>query len=200
MTIGSDNIHFEQERLYIHAFEPMDWPAREFSRIPVFVQGRKYYVRSVRDGNPPYAMVYELWPWPADLHEESTREVIYDEAYVLERDKLAAKGRGYHRLHVVIAPLYPLLGLCWSRFKYGILVRLGFEPHSITGASIFLIFLLAVMAGVFGIIGGGLPMYFLMVLLGVDSLMRYSQYIEQNVDAEHHWGFYEWLLGRKRKR
>lgn len=208
MNFGSDKVHAEGERLIIQATEPMDWPIREFCRIPLYFQGRKYYLRSKRKGEPPYAMVYELWPWPTGSHEASTRQVIYDEAYVLERDRMAAKGRGYERLHVILLPLYPLLGLCWSGFKNRVLASIGFEPGSITKASIALTFNLFIAEGVFvGWLAGGLLMYLLqrpglrvvdwalMIMLGADSLMRFSQSLK--LDVDRHWGFCEWLWPKR---
>src|SRR3989442_11557061 len=85
VNIGSDKVWVEPERLIIHAAEPMDLPIREFCRVPLYFQGRKYYLRSKRKVERPHAMSYELWPWPTDLHESSTRQVVYDEAYVVER-------------------------------------------------------------------------------------------------------------------
>jgi len=81
MNIGSDEVVFDGERIVIHAAEPMDWPVREFCKVPVFFRGRKYYLRSKRGVEQPRPMVYELWPWPADLHEASQHTVVYDEVH-----------------------------------------------------------------------------------------------------------------------
>src|SRR5690349_1840838 len=109
LNIGSDKVCFEAERLIIHATEPMDLPIREFCKIPVYYQGQKYCMRSKRAGEHPYAAVYELCPWPASLQESSTRHLIYDEAYVAERDEAAAVRRRHERLHLLLLPAYPLL-------------------------------------------------------------------------------------------
>jgi hypothetical protein len=208
VDIGSDQVTVDRERLIIHAAEPMDWPIREFCRVPIYFAGRKYYLRSKRAGERPRQIIYELWPWPAELHESSGRHVIYDEAYVLARDELAAKRRGHERLYLVLLPAYPLLGLCWSRFKNHVLVRLGFEPGSITKASVALTFCLFMVQGIFvGWLAGGMLMYFLgrpglrladwalVFVLGADSVMRFSQSLK--LDVELHWGFCEWLWPRR---
>ena len=208
VNIGSDQTEMEGDRLIIHAAESMDWPIREFCRVPIWFEGRKYYVRSKRKGERPYAMVYELWPWPADLHEASTRQVVYGEAYVVERDKSAASRRGHEHFHAVLLPVYPLLGLFWSRFKNRVLVSLGFEPGSITKASVTLICCLFIAEGIFvGWLSGGVLMYLLsrpglravdwalMLVLGADSLMRFGQSLK--LDVQDHWGFCEWLWPKK---
>lgn len=205
MNVGSDEVRLEQGRLIIHAVEPMDWPIREFSRVPVYFQDQKYYVRSKREGERPYRVIYELWPWPAEVHETSTKWLVYDEAYVAERNRAAAKARRNERLYASLLPVYPLLGLFWSGFKHRVLGPLGFEPRSITQASIALTFGLFVAEGIFvGWLACGLLMYLLgrpalrpvdwllLLVLGADSMMRFGQSLK--LDVEHSWGFCEWLL------
>jgi uncharacterized RDD family membrane protein YckC len=161
MNIGSDEVFFEGECVVIHAAEPMDWPIREFCKVPIWFQGRKYYLRSKRNAEQPGPIVYELWPWPADLHDASPHAVVYDEAYAIERDKAAAKGRRHEWLYLALLPLYPFLGLLWSGFKSRALGPLGFEPTSITKASIVLTFNLFIVEGIFvGWLAGGILTYF----------------------------------------
>ena len=208
MTIGSDQVDVVGERLMIHAAEPMDWPIREFCRVPIYFEGRKYYVRSKRKGERPCKAVYELWPWPAELHESARQHVIYDEAYVNERDALAARRRGYELVHLLLLPAYPLLGLCWSRFKNRVLAEVGFEPRSITTASVALTFSLFMAEGVFvGWLAGGALLYLigrpglraadwaLLLVLGADSLVRFNQSLRSDVD--YYWGFCEWLWPKR---
>jgi hypothetical protein len=209
VNIGSDKVYLEQGRLIVHAAEAMDWPIREFSRVPIYFQEQKYYVRSKREGERPYRVVYELWPWPEDVHEASTKWVVYDEAYVAERDKAAAKARRKERLYAILLPVYPLLGLFWSGFKNRVLGTLGFEPRSITQASIALTFGIFIAEGIFvGWLAGGILMYLLgrsalrpvdwllLLVLGADSTMRFGQALK--LDVEHFWGFCEWLWPGRR--
>ena len=209
VNIGSDEVYLEGERVVIHAAEPMQWPIREFCKVPIFFQERQYYLRSKRQDVPARRMVYELWPWPADLHEASHRAVVYDEFYVTERDAAAGTSRRHGRLYVALLPFYPLLGLFWSGFKQRVLGQVGFEPGSITRVSIALTFNLFIAQGIFvGWLGGGLLTCFLgwaalrpidwalMLILGADSAMRFGQSLK--LDVEHQWGFCEWLLPRRR--
>lgn len=197
LNIGTDRVCLEPERLIIHAAEPMDLPIRESCKVPVYFQGQKYYVHSKQAGECSRAVVYELWPWPPELQEASSRQVFYDEAYVIERNKLAATRRHHGRVHLVLLPFYPLLGLCWSRFKNQVLGAWGFEPSSITKASIFLTFNAFIGYGILvgwlggGIVGVRLWDWALLFLLGADTALRYGQSLK--LDVEHLWGICEWM-------
>lgn len=208
VNIGSDEVCVERERVVIHAAEPMDWPVREFCRVPILFQGSKYYLRSKTTGEQPRKNIYELWPWPAELHEESPRVILYNEAYVADRDSAAADGRRREWANRLLLPLYPFLGLFWSGFKNHILGPRGFEPGSITKASIALTFNLFFAEGIFvGWLAGGILTYFvgsyalrpadwlLLLVLGVDTVMRFGQTLR--FDVQDHWGFCEWLWPRR---
>ena len=207
--IGTDRVQYEGERVVIDAAERMDWPVREYCRVPIWFRERKYYLRSARSAGRGRRVIYELWPWPADLHESSAQSVFYDEAYVGERDGQATHQRRGDRFHLALLPLYPFLGLLWSGFKCRTLGPMGFEPISITKASVALTFNLFVLEGIFaGWLGGGILVYFggnpalqwvdwlLLIVLGADSSMRFGQSLK--LDFEEPWGFCEWLWSRKR--
>jgi hypothetical protein len=209
--VGPDRVHVGRERIVIEAAHPMDCPVREFCKVPIYFEGRKYYVRNHSTAPQPFAKRYELWPWPADLHEESNRSVIYSEAYVAERDRAAQKQRSGAVQHALLSAFYPLLGLFWSGFKNQTLLKLGFEPRSITSASVMLIFSLFVLEGVFvGWFGTGILVWLfhgmssrnldwiLLVVMGADTVMRYSQL--QDLDTQRHWGFCEWIGTNQRSR
>ncbi len=202
IQIGSDTVYQEDNRLIIHATEAMDWPIREFSRVPIYVLGHKYYLRSKRAGEHPPAVVYELWPWPDHQFEKANISVIYDAAYVAERNQLAASTRRHELVYYLLLPLYPLLGLFWSDCKERLLSPIGFEPDSITRISIFLTLNLFLVQGILvAFLGGGffkqlgLPHlwaldFILLVLFLVDPILRFSQALK--LDAHRHWGFCEW--------
>lgn len=206
---GRDEVHFEGQKVSIYAAEEMDWPVREFCKVPIWFRGQKYYLRSKRRVEGQRPMLYELWPWPADLHEESPNAVTYNEAYVAERDREATSGRSRDWWHLALLPFYPLLGLCWSRFKNEVLCPIGFEPGAITKASLVVMFNLCVLEAVFvGWLRCGLMAGFsgridlvpwdwaLMFLLGADSAIRLGQTL--HLDVQEHWGFCEWLWPRRR--
>ena len=98
--------------------------------------------------------------------------------------------------------IYPLLGLCWSRFKLRVLSPLGFEPVSITGASVMLVFAYFMLEGIFVCYFrlGFLALifsrswllwmdYLLFVLLPIDCAVRYGKILEGQDSPP---GFLEW--------
>jgi len=208
ITVGTDRVCLRNDRLIIEAAQPMDWPVREFCRVPIYFEGRKFHLRSVTNGHAPFARRYELWPWPPDLHEQAPRAVIYDEIYVAERDAAARTRRCGDFWHLALLPFFPFLGLSWSGFKNGVLAKAGFAPREITSASIALLFNLLLVEGIFvGWLQGGMLMWFLQngslrpvdlaltALLATDVVLRYSQHLQSDVDRP--WGFCEWLWPRE---
>ena len=187
----------------------MDWPVREFARVPVYFENQKFRVVRVSGAPPPYAKTYELEPWPADLHEESKRAVFYDEDYVAHRDATAREQRRYDHTYWLLLPLYPFLGLLWSSFKNRVLWRWGFEPRSITSASVALVFGLFLAEGIaVGWLVSGLLTQFcgswsyrkwdllMTAVLFLDSTLRFSQLLQ--MDVQNYWGFCEWLWPRRK--
>ena len=86
---------------------------------------------------------------------------------------------------------------------------MGFEPRSITYASVVLTFNLCLVEGVFvGWLQGGLLVWWfadrhlrivdqaLLLALAVDSTLRCHQLLKS--DVQEHLGFCEWLCPRKR--
>src|SRR5690348_5652450 len=85
--VGSDKVVIEGDHLLVYASEAMDWPIREFCKMPIWFREQKFYVRSKRAGQTARGMIYELAPWPEDFHgSESPQCVCYDEEYVSERN------------------------------------------------------------------------------------------------------------------
>src|SRR5258708_1059595 len=117
IQIGTDRVCVGAEGIVIEARESMDWPVREFCRMPIYFEGRKYFVRNSGEAAPPYARRYELWPWPSDQPEQTLGMVTYDESYVATRDATARSRRADDRWHLFLLPFYPFLGFFWSGFK-----------------------------------------------------------------------------------
>jgi hypothetical protein len=202
--VGSDEVHVESERVFIRAARAMDWPIREFCRMPIWFAGRKYYLRAKHTEAKSNRPVYELWPWPDDLHGGSTQGVIYDDAYVAERDRNAGTARRCHWAYLLLLPLYPVLGLFWSRFKNVVFVPMGFEIGSLTKVSVvftfYLFFLHAIFAGwlqtgfLVLLISPSLQWldWVLLLAMALDCAMRFGQTLKS--DVTEHWGFCEWLV------
>lgn len=211
LEIGPDKVHLIGNEVTIFAKHAMaDWTVREFCRVPIYFNDNKYYLLRKTPGPHPYAFQYFLAPWHAELGPESTRTITYDEAYVAHRDGRIRGDRRDERLFPVLVCLYPLLGICWSRFKTQVLGPRGFEPASVTGASIMLLFAFWMLESVF-------VLYFhvgflvllcsriwvlwidrlLFLLLPLDCAIRYGKLLE---GEESPPGFLEWawrLVSRK---
>jgi len=211
VKVGSDRVVIGQDGVVIEARNPMDWPVREFARVPVYFENQKFRVVRVTNAPLPYAKTYELAPWPADVHEESNRAVFYDADYVALRDATAREQRQHDLKHQMLLPFYPFLGLLWSGFKNRVLWRWGFEARSITSASVALVFGLFLAEGIaVGWLVSGLLTQFcgswsyrkwdllLTAVLFLDSVMRYSQLLQLDVGA--YWGFCEWLWPRRKEK
>lgn len=209
MKMLSDEVERAGDVVIIHAANPMDWPVREFCKVPIWFEGRKYFLRTKRDGPTPPGMIYELQLWPENLHEASARGVIYDKDYVAERDRQARTNSRNSWLYLLLLPFYPVLGLFWSGFKRRMLEPIGFEQRSITNASIILTANLCIVQAIFTgwLLGGtlthllGQPLrlmdWAVLLLLAADCLLRIGQALQS--DVEDRWGFCEWLRPKPTK-
>ncbi|MDB6122550.1 MAG: hypothetical protein JWQ71_1543 [Pedosphaera sp.] len=209
-NIGPDKVQVGTDTIVIYATRIMaDWTIREFCRVPIYFQSRKYFLRRKEPAPAPYAIRYELASWTADLPNETTRFINYDETYVAEREHEFKSTHRNEHLHSALMCLYPLLGFFWSEFKERVLGPIGFEPRSITSASIMLAFSFFLLEGIFvfyfrsgfaaAVFGNSLfylPLVwldrFLLCTLPVDCLFRYGQLLGGGDDTPG--GILEWLF------
>lgn len=201
-AVGTDEVAFEGDHVVIHARHPIiDWSVREFHRHAIYFRGRKYFLLTKRREAKPFAMRYELAPWPDDLREQSIHSFTYGEEFVAERDAGVATDRKRSAAWHLLAPLYPLLGFCWSKFKARVLWPLGFAPISITAASTMFTFCVVMCGGIlYGYFGvrlfGHLADLVLLAALSLDCALRYGQVISNREVPD---GFFEWAF-KYRKR
>lgn len=208
LFIGTDKVIVGEDLVVIHATEAMDWPIREFCKMPIWFCGQKFYLRSKRAGQSSRGMIYELAPWPEDFHGgESPQCVCYDEEYVRERNRLAGSVRRHDRMYPVLMPFYPFLGLAWSDFKNTTLARCGFDPEAITSASVYLTIVCFMVQSFFTTRAGcGILTFFLgrsyfiydwalMMLIGIDILIRYTHSLKGSLNSstDRHLGFFQWI-------
>lgn len=215
VMVATDRVEFEGDHLLIHATEPMDWRIREFSKVPIWFRGQRYYLLNKRAGQPPRGITYQLAPWPDDLHgAASSQSVFYDEDYVHARNNHGGSVRRHDRMYPVLAPLYPVLGFAWSDFKNTTLARCGFDPEAITSASVYLTIVMFMVQSFFTMRLGcgfftfclGSRSYLLydlglILVLGVDIVIRYSHGLKGslNPDSDRHLGFFQWIWPTRAK-
>jgi hypothetical protein len=207
-AVGPDKVQVGDFTVTVFAMRPMvDWTVREFSIVPIYFRGHKFYLKKKIDGPAPFACRYELAPWYPQLGLESSLSIVYDEDYVADRDRYFRTDRRNDHLHSALFGIYPLLGFCWSGFKERVLSRIGFEPVDITEASIIIAFSFFMMEGIFAFYfrSGFLAALFgqrllfgldwtLLVVLPLDCAMRYGQVIRGDSFPA---GFLEWLFKRQ---
>jgi hypothetical protein len=202
--VGADEVTFDGDVVVIHARHPIiDWSVREFHHHAIYFRYKKYLLRGKSVTGKPFAMRYELAPWPEDLREESMRSFTYDAEFVAARDAGVVSERRHSLVWQLMLPIYPLLGFAWRNFKRRVLWPMGFEPASITAASTMFTFCVVmgfgVMYGWFGMrLIGHLTDLIILATLSLDCAFRYDQLIRHEEVPD---GFLEWLFKyRKRKR
>jgi len=149
IQIGPDQVTRIDEGIVIDAKHEMpDWQVREFKIFPIYFEDKKYYLAEKRSAQPPYAFRYLLRPWPDGPFESAPFFLTYDAQAVAERDSTRRSGQQEELVRLALMPLYPFLGFLWFGAQRK-LIRFGFAPRSITGASIFASFSLLLLQGAF---------------------------------------------------
>src|SRR5205823_5047145 len=128
-----------------------EWKIREINPTPVYFRDNKYQLVQARRGAAPYELSYVLLPWPAGLASSAKGLFSYDEEAVANREGTLRTGRREDIAKAFLLPLYPFLGLLWSKTQRR-LSRFGFVPHTISGLSVFLVFSLLFGQGVFAVL------------------------------------------------
>ena len=226
IRIGPDRITINENEVIIDARHRMpEWKVRELNPIPVYFRDGKYQLVQARKGVAPYEASYVLLPWPEGLTSSAKGLLTYDEEAVASREGTLRTGRFEDLVKAFLIPLYPFLGLLWSKTQRR-LSRFGFVPHTISGLSVFLVFCLLFGQGVFAVVtinasvragkmlvGGfiralcnhdtlhlgpvGIPIGALDCLLAVALLADLAMRYSYYL-REHDWcgGFLEWLVRR----
>ena len=149
VRIGADQVTITDQEVFIEAQHEMpDWQVREFKVIPIYFEDKKYFLAEKRKAEPPFAFRYRLRPWPESHIESATFCYNYDAQAVAERDSSRRSGQRDELVRLSLLPLYPFLGFLWAGAQKK-LIRFGFAPQSLTGASIFTGFSLILLQGVF---------------------------------------------------
>lgn len=149
IKVGPDQVTILEDYVVIDARRPMpDWQVREFARIPIYFQEKKYFLRHKEQADKPYAIRYVLESWPADNTEVCRTTLEYNEEAVAERDSAVRGGQLETVVRPVLLFLYPFLGLLWSDTKDK-LARFGIISRTVTGLSNFIIFALLLVYGIF---------------------------------------------------
>jgi hypothetical protein len=125
-----------------------DWTVQTMQVPAIHFEGRKYFLAEKGPARPPYAIRYVLRPWPEGKVPNARLFHFYSAETVAERDADRRSGMREELMRALLLVFYPFLGLLWSGIQKR-LIRLGFLPHAISGISIFTVFLLFFLQGVF---------------------------------------------------
>ena len=149
VRIGPDQVTITDHEVVIEARHEMpDWTVQTMQVPVIHFDGRKYFLAEKGQALPPYAIRYVLRPWPESKVPNARRFYVYSAETVAERDSDRRSGAREEMMRAQLLVFYPFLGLLWSGIQKR-LVRLGFLPHAISGISIFTVFSLLFLQGVF---------------------------------------------------
>ncbi len=216
--VGVDQVWFVRERLVICALREMpDWVVRANQRLPIFFQGKKYYLRAKGEATPPHAARYELSPWIEGETTESSFVIHYDELYVQHREEAARAERHATIGRWVLLPLSPLLGFLWSRTKQRVLDPHGINARTVTIMSLWIELLATLALSILWSGSGGLSTVFIgpfegytfgwtlkhalyalamLLQLWTDAVVRYDDIL---CEEEFPSGLLEWPVRKTRR-
>ena len=193
--VGTDKVAIENGTLAIYArVEMNDWHVREFRRPRVWFRDHQFQIRAKTPAPKPFAVRYELWPWPEDRHDPPGPEIHYDEDYVRQRDRHYRGEAGRELARPVALMLSPFIGFLWRGWKEP-MRTVGIDIREATSLSIYLGFCLGIAMGVLTGWLGWLTVLNISLLLVfvVDSSVRYDR---MNKDSDAAPGFLEWIFRR----
>ncbi len=145
IRIGPDQVTVTEPQVIIEAKREMpDWKVCTVNAPAIYFEEKKYLLVEQGEAKPPYAVRYVLQPWPAGKIPNAKLFHNYDAETVAERDADQRGEKLNEIMWVCLLPLYPVLGMLWSRTQQRLL-RFGYLPRTITGLSIFMTFGLLLM-------------------------------------------------------
>jgi hypothetical protein len=204
----TDTLTADGDRVVIVSPRAMpDWQIVRYCPIAVHLEGRRY--RLVEALPAPPGFRYVLEPWPVFVGDYPTREILYDDDYVEEREARAAFARKWRWLSWALYPAALLAGFLPRPTKARLHERWGVEPVTATRRSIL------IESAAFGVllvlvlvhVATGLDWLrmsapegadpasvvrdvVLVAVVGTDLAMRGSLMFEESSEA---YGFCEWL-------
>lgn len=152
IKVGPDQVLITELEVIIDAKRPLiHWDVREINHEPIYFEDRKYYLVEKRKAQPSFAVRYVLVPWPSDFTTCAKGFHSYDAETVAARDGQHRNGQCDDLVRALLIPFYPFLGFAWSGTQKR-LARFGFDPHSMSGASIFTGFCFLFAQAVFAVV------------------------------------------------
>jgi len=213
--VGSDRVVVHRAGVVVLSRADMpDWEVRAFRRTAIQFRGARYFVaaKELKDDGG-YRYVLDRWP---EEHDDLVGGVVeYGESFVRARDGERAARSAARLVHLVLLPLYPLIGLLPGGVKrrladgYGISAeRATAQSLVLEGAIAFAMTALLTISSVAGGLGGafgidaipwlrdlGVVATVSLCLVVPDLVIRYARILGE---SKHPYGFWEWLFRRER--
>src|ERR1700683_1725186 len=81
----TDTLRWEGERLVVLSPTPMsEWRVGRYRKLAIRFRDRRYVLALAEPAHGGYR--YVLPPWPLRGNEHASQEIVYDDAYVQERE------------------------------------------------------------------------------------------------------------------
>jgi hypothetical protein len=193
--LASDRIVEKDGQLVIVA-PPMDaWVVRKHRKTAIIVAGERWFVVE-RAPLGPRLMRYVLARWPHTDTGLPGDEIVYDEAYVVQRDEVMQERATRERGRLARWALQPLIGFAWEGTKRTAHERYGFHPRSVTKQSLYVQWVvMLLLSSVLMFIP--FVVYAPIAVLVIDGFFRYSDVFR---DTQYPYGFLEWVFRWRRTR
>ncbi len=205
IPIGSDLVARDGARIVVDAARDMpDWEVRKARRAAIRFRDLTYFV-AAREPGARGRVTYVLEPWPERSADVPGVRLVYDRAYVEQRDREAGLARAGMALSPLITLATPLVGFLPSVTKRRIHSAIGLHPVRATRWSVYLEGAVVVLLGTYltimgyvvglgGVASVGFAMFaqcVAQVVLTLDLVFRTASLIRGTLDQD---GAYEWLF------
>jgi hypothetical protein len=209
IKIGEDRILRKENRLIICSkVDRKEWQVQTVRKTVICVDDELWQL-SEKQQRMHKEIRYYLDPWLNAQKEIPGRIIRYDEAYVKACDEAEKKRKIAFAIGAILHIFRPLIGFFPSRIKTRIEANYGIPSRSITFVSIIIELLAFFVMGAFlQIFTYGamhapqlvvfIPFFLVMPpILLIDVIVRYHSYFREDASP---WGFYEWLIPKRKKR
>jgi hypothetical protein len=192
------------------------WEVRSFRRTAIQFRGARYFVAAKEKTRGGFRYVLEPWPEGAPGADDLGGAVVeYDEGFVRVRDGERVARAAASGVHLLLVPLYPLIGFLPGAVKQRLEDGYGVSAERATAQSLVLEAALALamtgmlsISSVAGVVGGAFGIDAIpwledlrtvaavaLCLFVPDLVMRYTRILSE---SRHPYGFWEWLFRRQR--
>jgi hypothetical protein len=205
----TDTLRWEGERLVILSPTPMpEWRVGRYRKLAIRFRDRRYLLAEAEPAHGGYR--YALDPWPLRVNELASQEIVYDAAYVREREARVVLLRKLQRQWWALTPAIPFLGFLPRRTKDTLHERFGVEPITSTQRSVVIemvalgiLMTLMFVGAATGLdwvtmtVGGAggaaasVRDVVLVAALSVDTVLRFGILLDERYEA---YGFFEWIV------